>query len=249
MKLGIAFEGCASRAAFLVGVVERMLELGITPHAVSGASSGSIIAATLAAGRASELREMWLEVAGTPVFQPRRALRGTWPMRMSEIVGGAVRRHLGTLQLPDLDLPIAIPVTLLTLRGPRRHILTHRDPLPLPSAILASCFFPGPYSQPIFIQKRLALDGAWAVRTPVEEVYDLGATHVIAVVTHPEGRLETGFFRPGLAPPPKGCAILAPLEPVPIKSWELNTERSLRSMDLGYRSAHAFFENHPEFIA
>ena len=38
--LGIAFEGCACRAAFHVGAVEWLTENGFRPAAVAGASSG-----------------------------------------------------------------------------------------------------------------------------------------------------------------------------------------------------------------
>jgi len=77
--LGIAFEGCACRAAFQVGAIEWLTEQGFRPRAVAGASSGSLVAAALATGRVGELRDAWMEVAGSEVCDWRRLLRARWP--------------------------------------------------------------------------------------------------------------------------------------------------------------------------
>mgnify|MGYP000612124233 CR=1 FL=1 len=48
MSLGFAFEGCAGRAAFQAGVAAQCHEDGLQPACVTGASSGSIVAALVA---------------------------------------------------------------------------------------------------------------------------------------------------------------------------------------------------------
>jgi len=89
--LGIAFEGCACRAAFHVGAVEWLTENGFRPAAVAGASSGSLVAAALATNRDDRLREAWMELVGSAVCDWRRVLRARWPFRMTEIVAGAAQ--------------------------------------------------------------------------------------------------------------------------------------------------------------
>src|SRR6185295_10752810 len=100
LMLGIAFEGCGCRAAFHVGAVEWLATHGLIPDAVSGASSGALIAGALAIGRADDLRAVWTELLGTRVCEARRLLSGRWPFRMSDIVGGVATRYFGERLLP-----------------------------------------------------------------------------------------------------------------------------------------------------
>src|SRR5882762_3277544 len=115
--LGIAFEGCGCRAAFHVGAIEWFVEHDLIPEAVSGASSGALIAGALAIGRAGDLRAVWTELFGTRVCDVRHLLRGRWPYRMSDIVGGVATRYFGDRLLSDTHLPLSIVVTQLRRSG------------------------------------------------------------------------------------------------------------------------------------
>jgi len=77
--LGIAFEGCGCRAAFHVGVIEWLVEHDLMPEAVSGASSGGLIAGAFAIGRAGDLRAVWKSREPQPATHrwPPRALQFT----------------------------------------------------------------------------------------------------------------------------------------------------------------------------
>jgi predicted acylesterase/phospholipase RssA len=83
--VGIAFEGCACRAAFHVGALEWLSEHGFRAAAVAGASSGSLVAAAVAMNRHEGLRAAWMDLVGSPVGDWRRVLRARWPFRMTEI--------------------------------------------------------------------------------------------------------------------------------------------------------------------
>lgn len=242
MSFGIAFEGCACKGAFHVGVAEWMHDHGYEPDAVAGASSGSVIAALVALGEVKALAELWLAVGGTAVFQPRRMLGGRWPFVMSEVVGVPLREKLGALLLADVPKPLAITVTLLRRRGLTRRILSQPDSVPLVDAVLASCFFPGPYSRMVPVDGRPAIDGAWHVRTPVDTLAKLGADKQIGCVTRPEGTLRGGFLRERVFDVPAECRILRPIEPLRLDTWELDRGRIRDAMALGRRSAEAFFE-------
>ena len=248
MGFGIAFEGCAAKAAFHVGVAEWMHERGLRPAAVCGASSGAIIASAIACRESAALRESWLEVGDQPVFQPRRLLRGGWPFAMSDIVGEAVRKALGQRRLSDVKIPLGIAVTVLGRRGFQRQTLTHRDEASLTDAVLASCFLPGPYSKMIPVQGRLALDGAWKVRTPCDDLLQLGVTKTIACVGNESAKLFAGFFRRAALEVPSHCRVLAPVEPLPMASFDLDRRHMLASIEIGRRSADKFFQNHEEWL-
>lgn len=248
MSFGIAFEGCAGKAAFHVGVVEWMAEQRIAPVAVSGASSGAIIAAAVACGLAGSLRETWMGVSGQPVFQPRRMLNARWPFAMSDIVGGAVQAALGGRNLSEVEIPVAIPVTILSRRGLVRRTLTPYDDVCLARAIMASCFLPGPYSEMVPIDGHLALDGAWQVRTPVADLWGFGVGRTIACVTNCAAKLIGGFFKPVMLPVPEQCRILAPVSPLPVGSFDLHEGRMLESIEIGRHSAESFFQANEKWL-
>jgi predicted acylesterase/phospholipase RssA len=72
--IAIAFEGCACRAAFHAGVCAALAEGNIALDLASGASSGSLCAAAVAAGRGAQLPAMWRALAGRKVVSLRRLL-------------------------------------------------------------------------------------------------------------------------------------------------------------------------------
>ena len=246
-EFGIAFEGCAGKAAFHVGVVDWMLKHGLQPTAVAGASSGSIVAAAIAAGRGGELTNVWMAAGDTPVFQPRRLLAGSWPFAMSDIVGSPVRTMLGATRMDELDLPLAISITHLGRRGRRRRMLTNRDRVVVADAVMASCFLPGPYGTHVPIEGRPTIDGAWAVRTPVDALTS-GPARTVACVSNTRGHLIAGFFRPRTLPVPDDCRVLKPLAPLPISGFDLNFAGMRATIESGRESAEAFFSDNAAWL-
>ncbi|MEJ2514392.1 MAG: patatin-like phospholipase family protein [Gammaproteobacteria bacterium] len=237
MTLALALEGCAGRAAFQVGAVEWFGEQGLRVTAAAGASSGSIVAALTAFLPARELREAWLAGAGERVFRPEMLLRGRWPLVMSDIVGNALETVLGGARLAESPIPLAIPVTHAGRRGRTRRVLTRKDDVPVVDAVLASCFVPGPYARRIVIGGRLALDGAWQVRTPVEEAMALGGGQCLAIVTNSEKALYRGYPVKRAAAVPAGCRVLGPDQPLALGSFDTDRGRILAAMAAGRSAA------------
>jgi predicted acylesterase/phospholipase RssA len=247
--LGIAFEGCACRAAFQVGAIEWLSEQGFRPTAAAGASSGSLVAAALALGRVGELREAWMEVAGSAVCDWSRVLRGRWPFLMTEIVGGAARRRFADALMADTSIPLGIPVTVWEPWRFRRQLFTARHPLRIAAVVQASCFFPGPYWQMVPLEGRPTFDGAWLARVPVDDVATLGARKVIACSSNVDGRLLRGAIRPTDVPRPSAdFRVLFPIEPLALGAFDFNTERSLQALAIGRDSAAAFVDRHRDWL-
>ena len=237
MSLGLAFEGCAGRAAFAAGVADQLHAGGVRPGCVAGASSGAIVAVLVAGGYAGRIEQIWLSAAGQPVFQPARMLRGGWPFAMSTIVGNALDHVFGSRRLADLGLAVAIPVTLLGVGGRRRRVLTRADDVTIVEAVLASCFIPGPYSRRVSIDGQTGWDGAWQIRTPVADAIHLGASRVLAVVANPDGALRLGFPSRRSAPAPPGCTVVSPAAPLPIGAWDTRSTRIRAAIRLGRDAA------------
>ena len=78
-RLGIAFEGCGCRAAFHVGALEWLKQQGLAFTAVTGASSGSLIAGAAAIGRVADLRDASTELPRRAVFDLRSVCKGAGP--------------------------------------------------------------------------------------------------------------------------------------------------------------------------
>jgi len=248
-SLGIAFEGCACLAAFHVGVIEWLSEQGFRPAAVTGASSGSLVAAALATGRVSELREAWMEVAGSAVCDWRRLLRARWPFMMTEIVSGAARRRFADALMGDTIVPLGIPVTIWDEWRFQRRLFTARHPIRIAAVIQASCFLPGPYWQMVPLEGRPAFDGAWLERVPVDDAAALGAGKVIACTSNIDGRLLRGALRPvDVAKPASDFRVLSPIEPLSLGAWDFNLERSVQALAIGRASAAAFVDRHREWL-
>jgi predicted acylesterase/phospholipase RssA len=248
-SIGIAFEGCACRAAFQVGAIEWLSEQGFRPAVAVGASSGSIVAAAMALGRGGELREAWLEVAGSDVCDWRRVLRGRWPFLMTEIVGGAARRRFADALMGDTNIPLGIPVTVWERWRFRRRLFTARDPLRIAAVVQASCFFPGPYWQMVPLDGRATFDGAWLARVPVDDAATLGARKVIACSSNLDGRLLRGAIRPTDVPPPAvDFRVLFPIEPLALGAFDFNEDRTLEALAIGRASAAAFVQRHRHWL-
>jgi NTE family protein len=246
----MAFEGCGCRAAFHVGVIEWLAEHHLLPDAVAGASSGALAAGAIAIGRIDDLRAVWTELLGSRVCDVRRVLRGRWPFRMSEIVGGVAARYFGDRLLADTLMPLSIVITELRASGFKRRALTARDPLPISTAILASCFFPGPYSRMVPIDRRLTFDGAWLGRVPIDAAAALGPQKVIACVSDDLGRLLRGalWTTPMPMPDEVDCRVLSPIARLPIGAFDFDRSATLETFAIGRDSAHHFANSHREWL-
>jgi len=247
--LGIAFEGCACRAAFHVGALEWLGEHGFRPAAVAGASSGSLVAAALATNRHGELRDAWMDLAGSRVCDWRRLLRARWPFMMTEIVAGAARRHFAETEMSDAVVPLAIAVTVWNNWRLERRVITGSRRLRIASVVQASCFFPGPYWQMVPVDGRPTFDGAWLERVPVDDVERLGARKVIACSSNAQGLLLKGAIRTvKLVTPSADHRVLFPIEPLALGAFDFDPRRTMAAIAIGRASAEAFAERNGEWL-
>lgn len=243
--LSVAFEGCACRAAFHVGVVSVFDREGVAPEQVAGASSGALVAAIWRFGRADELREIWLSRAGhTRVFEPHRLLRGRWPGRMSHVLRGHLDAY-AHLRMPDIP-GLNIAITRVGLRGPRPVVLTAADDVRVLDAVLGSCFIPGPYSRPVVVQRRLAVDGAWFDRVPIDAV-PVGRR--VAVVSDPAGRRLAGFPRTRRLDWPSDVRVLAPNAPLPLSGFDFDGPGTHAAVAIGEASAERFLRRNDRWLS
>ncbi len=195
--MGFVFAGGGSLGAVQVGMLRALLEAGVYPDFVVGASVGAVNAAYF---------------AGAPDLDGVARLERIWSgLKRSDIFPMSVSRILGLLRHPDYIVePSGLRRTIEThlefsdfqsARLPLHIMATDQQGLgvrlssgPVIDAILASSAIPGVFPT-VPIGGRHLMDGAIAANTPLRLAMELGATRIVV--------LPTGYAC-ALDRPPKG---------------------------------------------
>lgn len=238
--LAIAFEGCACRAAFHAGVAAALAERALPFALTAGASSGSLIAVALAAGRAAELPSIWRALAGRRIVSFRRLLHNRSPFDMSHLVRTTLQAAL-----PSADLrahPVEALVTATRLRDLRPVVFSTREEPDMLPPLLASCFVPILYGRTIRIRGQLLVDGGLVDNLPLEALVDRGARDLIAVTTRPDGTALKTPWRKNWSPRVAGANVhvIHPRKPLFIRSWDFSPSAIEHAIDAGHDAARRF---------
>jgi len=236
----IAFEGCACRAAFAAGVAAGLADAGMEFPLSGGASSGSLIAAGVAAGRARDLPSVWQRLAGRRVVSLRRILRNRSPFDMSHLVRSTLRDELGAADLRRA--PGEALVTATRLRDLARLVFSSREEPDLVEPLLGSCFFPILYGRTVRVRGDLLVDGGLTDNLPLEALARRGATEIVAVVTSPDGVALKHPLKPRWRPSANGVPVrvIHPREPLALRSWDFDPSRVADAIAAGRAAAELF---------
>lgn len=210
-RIGVALSAGSAAAMAQIGALEALLASRIPIDCVAGTSAGSVVGASVAAGRLPGLRAR-LETA-----DPRRVVSlfdPVWPR--SGLIEGArgldwIRPYLGE-SIEDLSLDFAAIAT--DLDTSEEVVLSSGS---VTDAVRASIAFPGVFT-PWCIDGRTLVDGGLVNPLPVSAVRRLGADFVIAINVLPmrtpgssAPRRDHGHLRlveaPDAAPPPANDAV------------------------------------------
>ena len=243
--LAIAFEGCACRAAFHAGVAAALAERALPIALTAGASSGSLIAVGLAAGRGAELPAVWRALAGRRIVSLRRLLHNRSPFDMSHLVRTTLEATLGGRTADLRAHRVEALVTATRLRDLGRVIFSTREEPDMLPPLLASCFLPILYGRTVRIRGQLLVDGGLVDNLPLEALVERGARELIAVTTRPDGTaLKTPWrkrWRPSVdAASGARVHVIHPRRPLAIKSWDFSPDAIARAIDDGYDAARRF---------
>jgi NTE family protein len=201
-KTAFVFAGGGSLGAVQVGMLRALLEAGMRPDFVIGASAGAINAAYFAGAPTSEgvtkLEQLWSGLRRADVFPiTLTSAFGLFWHPDNIIDPGGLRRLIETyLPIANLeDATIPVHVTATDLQG--LAVVLSRGPAV--EAILASAAIPGVFP-PVLIDGRTLMDGAIASDTPIRLAAVLGASRIIV--------LPTGYACT-LKEPPRGAVAKA----------------------------------------
>lgn len=173
-SLGLALSGGGARGFTHIGVVEVLLEAGVTFDRIAGVSMGAVVGAQLAMGvDPAAIRERCQEefVRGNPM--------GDYTLPVVALVRGRraeamVRRMFGDVLIEEL--PVEFMCTSCDLVTSTQHF--HRRGL-LIEAVGASFCLPG-IGPPVAMGDRLLVDGGVMNNLPVEPLAATGEGPVIA---------------------------------------------------------------------
>ena len=175
-RVGLALGSGGARGWAHLGVLQALCEKGIQVDVVAGTSMGAVVGAFLAAGREEALRELALHMDW------KRLRQFFWEVSLSRsgLSDGnklleETRKLIGVSEFRELILPFRAVATDLNTGGEvvlgSGHLL---------EALRASLSIPGLFS-PVWVGKRLLVDGGLVNPVPVNVVRAMGAQTVIAV--------------------------------------------------------------------
>src|SRR2546423_3790822 len=180
-RVGLALSGGAARGVAHVGVLRALEEHHIPIDAIAGASAGSLIGGSYAAGLpVSQLAEM----AGK--FRWRHTSRFSFSrlgLQSNANMEKFLRARLPVTRFEELKLPFAA-IAMDLMKGTP---IVFRDRGDLPFAIRASACIPALYTPIRDSEGRMLVDGGLIANLPITYVRDLGADLVIAVDVNFDG--------------------------------------------------------------
>lgn len=204
-RVGLALGSGGARGWAHLGVLQALKEKGIRIDVVAGTSMGAIVGAFLAARRADVLRDMAMHLDW------KRLRQFFWEISLSRsgLTDGRklleeTRNLLGVAEFRELELPFRAVATDLNTGG--EVALNSGNLL---EALRASISIPGVFS-PVWVGRRLLVDGGLVNPVPVNVARAMGADTVIAVDVS-QGIEPDEKKSPGNAPPPE--AARGPLIP------------------------------------
>ena len=185
-KIGIALSGGGARGMAHIGVLRALLELGMEPEIVSGASAGSIVGALYAAGLPpSRMREFVESASLLRAIKPGMSTKGLISLSY-------LRQHLAEYISEDsfeaLRLPLSIAVC--NLHSGKTEIVESGK---LFEAVMASSAIPLVFN-PVEMNGQMYVDGGLLTNLPARALRPRCQV-LIGVNLMPEVELPPGKFK------------------------------------------------------
>jgi NTE family protein len=151
-KYGISLSGGSARGLAHIGVLQALLDAGIRPKAVAGASMGAIVGALYAAGVSPQEMPVFFKKASMLSYFSWR-LPSHGGMLSSDKLADELDQVLGVTTFEELPIPLCVSVTNFT-RG-KSEIISNGA---LALAIAASAAIPLVF-KPVLMNGDLYVDG------------------------------------------------------------------------------------------
>lgn len=195
-SVAIALSGGGARGAVQVGMLRALIERGIMPDMVIGASAGAVNGAwyALHPDRLDALEGVWLSLTRRGVFPGTIAHNAYNFMRHGHVHRSTswqriLRNSFGEERIEDAP----VPLTLLTVRLADGEVIRFQSGTVVP-VLMASTAVPGLFP-PQRLNGDIHVDGAVVEFLPIPTAVDMGATRIYALdcSAYPEGDGRSGL--------------------------------------------------------
>jgi len=195
-KIGIALGAGVARGWAHIGALQALVEIGVKPDVVVGASVGAVVGGCFAAGRLDALEEFARSLTKRNVFSFL-----DFSFNGGGLIGGdrlrsRLQTALGAMRIEDLPIRFAGVATEI---GDGHEVWLRTGPLV--EAMRASYALPGVF-EPVRINGRWLFDGAIVNPVPVNVARALGADRVIALSIGSEGAGRGATLHESVTHPP-----------------------------------------------
>lgn len=187
MTKAFVFSGGGSLGSVQVGMLRALVEAGVEPDMVVGASVGAVNAGWVAenpgADGVAALEKIWLGITRNQIFpaRPLTGFLGFVGQRSSFMPSSGLRRLIeANITSPRLeDMPTPIRVVAADLSNGLEVVLDRGDSV---RALLASAAIPGVFP-PVEIDDRVLVDGGVLDNTPISVAVEAGADQIWVLPT------------------------------------------------------------------
>jgi predicted acylesterase/phospholipase RssA len=190
-RVAWVFGGGSSRCAFQVGVIERLLALGLQPAMTIGVSAGSWNAAIVAARNAHRIRYYWKSFVRMPPLDLRNLLVEHSPWRYAHMHRRNFARFIGDRLTAADAWPCFISVT--RLRDGQNCLLDVREVEHPIDLLLAANYLPPFYTRTPLIRGERYGDGGVTDNAPYQLAFAQGCDAVVLVAM--KGESEGGIYK------------------------------------------------------
>lgn len=180
-RTAFVLSGGGVLGAVQVGQLRALIEAGIVPDLLVGASVGGLNAAAIAADPTPDgvacLTDVWMNIRSEDLFPGSRMQRAWHFVRKGDHLysNHGIRRlieHLPVRSFEQMQRPLSIVAA--NLRNGKEHWFEEGSVVP---ALLASTALPGIFP-PVFVDGDLYVDGGVVNNVPISRAVELGATKV-----------------------------------------------------------------------
>lgn len=185
--------------ALQIGQLQALLEAGIVPDMLIGASVGALNAAACAADPTltgiARLRDTWLELRGEDLFPGSKMQRAWHFVRKGDHLYPndglqALTRMIPASNFDALVRPLS--VVAANLRTGKEHWFEHGQLAP---ALLASTALPSIFP-PVLVDGEYYVDGGVVNNVPISRAVEQGAQHIYVLTCGNAQQLERPIRRP-----------------------------------------------------
>jgi predicted patatin/cPLA2 family phospholipase len=195
-RVALAIEGGGMTGAVSAGMCVALESLGLIGSfdVIYGSSSGALNASYTAAGQARGRAGLYPRAADARLIDPRRALRGRPPFRLSEIINSLLCAHPHDERVLHGRPPLRVTATRVKDKGldVLSDFLGVRE---VRQAVWASCAIPILAGDVVEFRGERYVDGGLIESLPYGVALREGATHVLVLRARPASYRFRGYSR------------------------------------------------------